>query len=204
MKTTLKITLSVIIAFVLTMSAACTKKEVEFFHGEEPQFKPGPPGGAALVEINEKVDFKAYKTIIIDPVYFSFASTNQYNAIPPDTLKDLRDTFDKAFIAALKGAYPLVKQPRPDAMRVRVAILDVVPLIQDTSISETPISLGGASIKAEFLDSMTNERLGAVMDAKTGNENKAVKSGDEWENTKDVFKYWAQRLRNWLDTNLGK
>jgi hypothetical protein len=77
-------------------------------------------------------------------------------------------------------------------------------LIQDTSISETPISLGGASIKAEFLDSMTNERLGAVMDAKTGNENKAVKSGDEWENTKDVFKYWAQRLRNWLDTNLGK
>ncbi len=204
MKTTFKIALVIVIGFVLTMPTACTQKEVEFFHGGYPNFKPGPQGGADLVEIKEGVDFKAYKIIIMDPVYFRFDSTDQYNAIPPHALEDLRNAFDKAFVDALKGVYPLTKQPRPDAMRVRVAILNVVPIIQDTSISDVPISLGGASIRAEFLDSMTNERLGAVIDTKTGYKNKSVKSMDEWEHTKDVFKFWAQRLRNWLDTTHGR
>ena len=136
-------------------------------------------------------------------MYFRFESTDQYNAIPPRALQDMRDAFDKSFIDALKGAYPLAKQPRPDAMRVRVAILNVVPSIQDDS-SDVPVSLGGASMRAEFLDSMTNERLGAVMDTKLGYKNKALKTRDEWEQTKDVFNFWAYRLRNWLDTTHGK
>jgi hypothetical protein len=203
MKTTFKIVLVIITGFVLTMSTACSQKKVQFFHGGYPDFRPGPPGGADLVEIKEGVDFKAYKTIILDAASFHFESGAQYNVISPLEMKELREAFHKAFVDALKGAYPLVKQPRPDALRVRVVILNVVPLIQDAS-SDVPFSVGGASIKAEFLDSMTNERLGAVMDTKTGYKNKAVKSMDEWEHTKDVFKFWAQRLRNWLDTTHGK
>ncbi len=199
----MKYCFTLLMSFVLMTAIGCAQKEVEFFHGEEPKFKPGPKGGADLVEIKEGVDFKAYKVIILDPVYFRFESTDQYNAIPPRALQDMRDAFDKSFIDALKGAYPLAKQPRPDAMRVRVAILNVVPSIQDDS-SDVPVSLGGASMRAEFLDSMTNERLGAVMDTKLGYKNKALKTGDEWEQTKDVFNFWAYRLRNWLDTTHGK
>jgi len=202
MKTTFKIVFVIVIGFVLTMSTACSQKKVEFFHGGYPDFRPGPAGGADLVEIKEGVDFKAYKTIMLDAAHFRFDSTTQ-NVIPPNELNELREAFHKTFVDALKGAYPLVKQARPDALRVRVVILNVVPLIQDAS-SDVPFSVGGASMKAEFLDSMTNERLGAVMDTKTGYKNKAVKSMDEWEHTKDVFKFWAHRLRNWLDTTHGR
>jgi len=139
----------------------------------------------------------------LDHVHFNFDQTSLYNTIPSRTLEDLRNTFDQAFVDALKGAYHITKQPRPDAMRVRVVINNLVPLIKDNS-SDVPISAGGASIKAEFLDSVTKERLGAVIDTKTGYRNKAVKSSDEWEQTKDVFKFWAGRLRNWLDTTHGK
>ncbi len=185
------------------MIIGCTQKKVEFFHGGYPDFKPGPQGGADLVEIKEGVDFKKYKIIILEPVSFRFESTDQYNSIPPRALQDMRDAFDKSFIDALKGAYPLAKKARPDAMRVRVSILNVFPSIQDNS-SDVPVSSGGASMRAEFLDSMTKERLGAVMDTKLGDKNKALKTRDEWEQPKDIFKFWAFRLRNWLDVTHGK
>ena len=203
MKTAFKIVLVIITGFFLTMSTACTKKKVDFFHGEYPDFKPGPPGGADLVEIKEEVDFKKYKTIIVDNAHFHLQSASQYNTISSHDMEELREALHKAFVDALKGSYTLVKQPRPDALRIRVVIINLVPLIKDAS-SDVPFSVGGASIKAEILDSMTNERLGAVIDTKTGYKNKAVKSMDEWEHTKDVFKFWAQKLRNWLDTTLGK
>ena len=192
-----------VMSIALTMVAGCSQKEVAFFHGGYPDFKPGPPGGADLVEIRKDIDFTKYQVVILDPVNFYFESTAQSNAISPQALRDLRKAFNETFADALKGAYPLSKQSRPNAMRVRVVINNVTPLIQDNS-SDIPLSVGGASIKAEFLDSMTNERLGAVIDTKTGYKNKTVNSTDEWEHTKDVFKFWAHRLRNWLDTIHGK
>jgi hypothetical protein len=59
-------------------------------------------------------------------------------------------------------------------------------------------------MKAEILDSQTKERIGAVMDTKKGDEHKAVEGRDEWENTKEVFNFWAYRLRRWLDSTQGK
>lgn len=203
MNSAFKLVLILMIGFVLTMSTACAQREVEFFHGGYPRFEPGPPGGVDWVDIKKGVDFKAYKTVIMDPVYFRFDSSAQYNAVPPHALRELRETFNTAFINALKDGYPLVKQARPDAMRVRVAIINLIPLVQDSSTSNVPFSVGGASIKAEILDSITSERLAAAMDTKTGYEGEAVKSMDEWQHTKDVFYFWAQRLRKWLDTNRG-
>ena len=208
MKNTLHVISLVIISCALLMLAGCdfpyAVKGKGFFHGEEPKFQPGPPGGADLVEIRKDVDYSKYKTIMMDPVLFIFESGNQYNAISPEALKDLREAFNKAFTAALKGAYPIVDSPQPDALRVRVAITDMVPLIQEAGSSGVPVSVGGASMKAEILDSQTKERIGAVMDTKKGDEHKAVEGRDEWENTKEVFNFWAYRLRRWLDSTQGK
>jgi hypothetical protein len=54
-------------------------------------------------------------------------------------------------------------------------------------------------MKAELLDSWTNERVGAVIDRKKGVKEKAVENSDQWDHTREVFKFWAQRLRKWLD-----
>jgi len=186
-----------------TITLGCSPKKVEFFHGRYPNFRPGPPGGVDLVEIKRGVDFKAYKTIMLSPVSLHFNSHYEYTVIPPYVLQKLRDAFDKALVDAIGDAYTIVNMRRPDALRVRIAITGLVPLIQDTA-SDIPISIGGASIKAQLIDSMTGERLVAAIDTKTGYEQKALKTDDEWEHTKDVFRFWAQKLRNWLDRTYGK
>ena len=208
MKNILHIIPLIIVSCALIMLAGCetayTLKGDGFFHGEKPNFKPGPEGGADLVEIRKDVDYSKYKTIMMDPVLFIFESGSQYNAVSPEALSDLRKAFNKSFADALKGAYPIVDRPRPDALRVRIAITDMVPLIQEAGSSGAPVSVGGASMKAEILDSQTQKRVGAVMDTKEGDEHKAVEGRDEWENTKEVFNFWAYRLRRWLDSTQGK
>jgi hypothetical protein len=65
-------------------------------------------------------------------------------------------------------------------------------------------SVGGASMQAEILDSWTGERIGAVIDTKGGHKLSSVEGNDEWGHTRAAFKFWAQRLRIWLDETHGK
>jgi hypothetical protein len=188
----------VIVSITVIIVAGCASKD-SWFHGKYPNFKPGPEGGADLIEIKDGVDHIKYKFIFMDPVSFHYESGTEYNAIPPKVRRDLRKAFHSAIADALGNAYPMVNAPRPDALRVRVVITGMVPAILGADPSHPPVSVGGASMKAEILDSLTNERVGAVIDRKKGNIQKAVDNMDEWEHTRQVFKYWAQRLRNWLD-----
>jgi hypothetical protein len=59
-------------------------------------------------------------------------------------------------------------------------------------------------MEAEFLDSQTNERLGAAIDTKAGEKYKVVKGMDKWGHAKDAFNFWAKRLRIWLDEVHGR
>jgi hypothetical protein len=211
MGTSLKTVFFVIITCTLAITSGCdtryTKPTVEFFHEGQPSFRPGPPGGAESVAVTSGVDFAKYKMIILDPVIFKFGSAAQYNAIPQNVITDLRKDFRKAFADALGNAYPLVDQPSPNAMRLRVLIDGIVPSVPDASTTDRQtqyISVGGASMKAEFLDAWTNKRVAAVMDTKTGDQLPAVKSTDQWVHVRGAFKFWAQRLRVWLDETHGR
>ncbi len=55
-------------------------------------------------------------------------------------------------------------------------------------------------MKAEFLDSLTNERLAAAIDIFNG----SIMSGfSKLGATKEAFSFWAKRLRVTLDTAHG-
>jgi hypothetical protein len=192
-----------IVSTALIIVTGCAKKD-PWFSSSYPDFKAGPAGGADLIEIKDGVDHAKYKFILMDPVSFHYESSSQYRAIPPEVRKDLRNAFNSAFSEALGDAYPMVDKPRPDALRVRVAITGMVPSMPAADSTHTPVSVGGAAMKAELLDSWTNERVGAVIDRKEGIKQKAVKNTDPWDHTRKVFKFWAQRLRTWLDVTHNK
>jgi hypothetical protein len=179
-----KVKLTCLVFLTIFAAAAlggCATKD-PWFHGNYPDFQPGPKGGADLIEIKEGVDHTKYKFIFMESVSFHYESTTQYNAVPPEVREDLGKAFNSAFTEALGNAYPIVDKPRPEALWVRVAITGIVPIIHAADPSHPPVSVGGASMKAEILDSWTKERVGAVIDSKKGN-----------------MQNWAQRLRSWLD-----
>ena len=76
-------------------------------------------------------------------------------------------------IVEVQDTCPVVDKPGPDVLRVRAAITDIIPanpLINATAILAVglPVDMGGAAMEAEFLDSMTNEPLGSVVDKRWG------------------------------------
>jgi hypothetical protein len=210
----LKIFIIMIVCFAMVLPISCKKRTYpEFFKGRYPNFGPGPEGGADRVYIKKGVDFSVYTKVMLNVLFF-FDSGAKYNAVHPDVVNDLRDAFRDSFAEALGDAYPLVDEPYPDVLRVRVAITNVVPLRPVTVASSQTgtgrgnkqgryASVGGASMQAEVLDSWSNERVGAVIDTKTVEKYHAAGSIDEWENTREAFNFWAQRLRKFLDEAHG-
>jgi hypothetical protein len=216
---------SVMVSLVLTTLTGCPKKAPPaflkapppVFLTDPPDFKQGPKDGADWVYIKEGIDFKSYNKLMMDYIKFYFKEDVDYKGIQT---RELADTFHKAMVEALGDAYPLVAEPGPDVLRFRVAITDLIPSkldsVEDRTLDlmsgvETRLKkgslgkqlfIGEASIEAELLDSQTNERLAAAMDTKVTKKYEVYVG--RWEQVEKVFKFWAKRLRHFLDKVHGK
>ena len=223
MKNILRMILVVMIGFALSMNMGCAAKvKHSGFLKDYPEFEQGPAGGVDLIYLKEGVDFKKYDKVMMDFVQFWFKDGTEYKGIHIHELNELAAAFNKAMADALKDAYPIVDDPGPDVLRIRFAITDVIPSrpALNTITAVTPVGLalstvkkgvtgthtfvGEASMEAELLDSLTNERLGAAIDRKAAGKYKIVKGMTKWGHAKDAFGFWAKRLRKWLDEVHGK
>ncbi len=221
MKNTGKRVFLILMAFVLAASAGCASEHIKYsgFLGKYPKFKKGPSGGVALVYIKKGTDFSKYNKVMFDQVVFYLAKDAKYKDIRPEDMKELADSFARAAIKEMKGAYPIVAEPGPDVLRVRVAITGIEPgnPVKSGVTTVVPIGLalsvirkgatgqypgvGSASMEAEFLDSMTNERLAAAIDKRPGSK---FSGFTKYGSAKEAFEFWAKRLRIFLDHAHGK
>jgi hypothetical protein len=207
-----------VVGFALSMNMGCAAKvKHSGFLKDYPEFEQGPAGGVDLIYLKEGVDFKQYDKVMMDFVQFWFKDGTEYKGIHIHELNELAAAFNKAMADVLKDAYPIVDDPGPDVLRIRFAITDVIPSrpALNTITAVTPVGLalstvkkgvtgthtfvGEASMEAELLDSLTNERLGAAIDRKAAGKYKIVKGMTKWGHAKDAFNFWAKRLRKWLD-----
>jgi hypothetical protein len=213
MKSSLKGMLTVIICFTLFLASGCAKQQITYsgFLGNYPEFQPGAKGGVARAYMKEGVNFRNYHHILMDPVVFYFKEDAKYQGVRADVLEKMSDAFRQAIDEALQGSYKLVDKPGKNVMRMRLAITEVVPS-KEYSVTyragsggsgaagiQTYVNVGSASMEAEFLDSLTNERIAAAIDRQTGKEYQSPGEVNTWKDTKEAFEFWALRLRIWLD-----
>lgn len=173
--------------------------------------KPLPDDPSMLYWERRGVNWKKYTKLTIDPVAVHLAPGARKYEIPPQDLQKLAEMFRTEAVAAVRDAYPIVNQPGPDVLRIRAAITDANPsdaLMNVVSAAAIfmPIDMGGASMETEFMDSMTGERLAAVVDKKTGSMGNPVDMGaySKWGHAKKAFEQWAKELRDNLDDAHGK
>ena len=142
---------------------------------------------------------------------FFFAPDSVYKGMDPQELKDLADVFNRQFVDSLKKKYPIVKDPGSDVARIRFAITDLRqnrPVLSDlgskgVGLGDLKMALmnswsntGATSAEMMILDSMSNSPIAAAKDdQKVGLKEKFTK----WGSAEDAFKYWADRLRLFLD-----
>ena len=158
------------------------------------------------------VDWKKYPKLMIDPVVVYLHPEAKNRQIDPEALSELTEYFRNAVIEEVQDAYPVVERPAPDVLRIRAAITDIIPanpLINATMVVAVglPVDMGGASMEAEFLDSVTNKPLVAVVDKKVGipvNPEDYVVGFTQWGHAKTACDAWAELLRESLDEVHGR
>jgi len=158
------------------------------------------------------VDWKRYHKLMIDPVVVYLHPESENKQIEPDVLKEMTDYFRKVVIEEVKDTYPVVDKPGPDVLRIRAAITDLIPANPFVNIVMTagvavPVDMGGASMEAMFIDSTTNELLGAVVDCKKGtpvDDLNMFKGFTTWGYAKGAFRDWAQLLKESLEYETKK
>ena len=206
---------------ILAAASGCAKKQMKYsgFLGNYPKFQKGPENGVALRWIRPGADFSKYNKLMFDQVVFYLDPDSKYKDIQPEQMKHLADEFARITVKEMKGHYPIVSEPGPDVLRVRVAITGIEPgkPVRSAMTTVVPAGLvmgivqkgvtghypgvGSTGMEAEFLDSQTNERLAAGIDKRAGSK---FTGFTKFGATKEAFEFWAKRLRIFLDKAHGR
>lgn len=128
-----------------------------------------------------------YEKLMIDRIKIYLKADAKSKEIDPAALKELADYFHQAIVKAVGDAYPVVREPGPDVLRLRIAITDLVPNKPEASVvtlvvpflwvgeagagaaegktGSTPF-VGEASVELEALNSETHKQIVAFIDTR--------------------------------------
>ncbi|MFA5005523.1 MAG: DUF3313 domain-containing protein [Candidatus Omnitrophota bacterium] len=210
-------------AITLVIAACATTEQVpdvrmSGFLGSYSQLHRGKPGQAEFTYRNPDVDLNKYQKVILDSVQL-WAADNKNSALSKLSRQDQQLLVDYLYVAlrdALQKDYTIVNEPGPDVMRIRCAITEARAdsPVKDLLSTVTPIGLGISyakrlvvgthsavgvvSVEGELLDSLTSQRIAAVIDRRAGTKSLLGKP-TRWGDVQDAFNFWARRMQ----TNLA-
>mgnify|MGYP001815551186 CR=1 FL=1 len=190
-----------------------------------------PEGGEskAYLYLQEGVDRTRYKKVMVDRIKIFFKEDSEYKGIDPAELKDLADYFHDAIKKALGNAYPVVRNPGPDVLHLRVAVTDLVPNKPEASLvtlavpclwmgaggagvaegeaGSTPFA-GEASIELEVLDSISHAQVAAFIETRSAKKyNWTHGAGEAATSYLKAYSTWAytkKAMDHWAQMIRGR
>jgi hypothetical protein len=200
-----------VVAFLATVIGCAGRQEKinSGFLGTYPSFEKGA-GNIDWRYLKPGIDFAKYKHVMMNEVVFYFDADADYKGIHPSEIKELSDAFHETFAQELGDI--LTDKPGPDVALMRLAVTDLqtskpalgtlttfipvglgVSLVKKGTTGEY-IGVGSATMEAEFLDSLSNERVAAGMDKYPGGKLDVGKLSA----AKSAFQYWADMLAKFI------
>ena len=179
------------------------------FLGDYSQFKPHPDVKGAMLYEHPSRSLKQYNKFIIDPVVVHFAPDAKETAIDPDKLKELTDYFEEQLVKGLSesGHYQVVSAPGPGVLRLRIAITGIektTPIANiHPAMKMSGMGLGGAAMEAEAVDSVSGDRVAAVVDAQSGRRLGITAGLKKYGHAQQVMVGWVERFVKRLDKAHG-
>ena len=199
-------------------TGSASKRSGPGFLGNYAQkLEPGPKGGAKMRWLKPGADFSKYDKVILEHITFFLDDTSEYKGIDPSEMNELAQKCNLALVDALKDGYPIVTEPGPDVVQIRMAITDLKPSNPaiggiTTVTMVTPVGLGVGLLKkgatgkwsgsgataSELMaiDSMTGEVIAVARDEKSAGFTERY---GKWDSVEGAFKFWGERLRKFLD-----
>ncbi len=144
-----------------------------------------------------------YSSFIVDPVQVRYyKGSKSEGKLSAKQVTDLENFTHEKIVEAIRGAGKTVAyQPGPGVARVRVALTDIsktsaINILPQTSL--LGVGIGGASMEAEVVDSVTGKQIGAAVDSGKGGRIPFTNLGD-WTAAKKVIEGWADRFQKRLE-----
>lgn len=143
---------------------------------------------------------KEYDKIIVDPIQTRIENPDE--ALTDEDIADLTSyMYDKITEAIRNSGDKLAYRPAEGVLRFRIAFTDIgkshpVSMLPQGSI--TGLGVGGASIEAELLDSVTGGQIAAIVQSKKGESKVPFTAMGDWTAAKQAIDTWAKALEERL------
>lgn len=158
--------------------------------------------GMFIYELTEGLPAN-YSKVLIAPVTIHFHDDAKGIKIKEEKLQKLTSYFEEALLTTLGENFTIVDIPGPEVLIVRVAMTEIIPnkvlLNLHWSTTLAGWGIGGASMEAEVVDALTNQRVLGIIDQRKGNRAKYHKGLTKWGHTKEVIEFWAGLINERLD-----
>lgn len=147
-------------------------------------------------------DWHNYNKVILEPIVLKIDKKK----FEREELQIAVNGFRKTIIERLSPEYIVVNEPGPNVLRIRSIITDIDTSNQVLNTLTTvalflPLDMGGAAIEVEFFNSITGERVAAMVDQKTGTPLQFKNGFSRFGHAKGAFVEWAKELKLALATN---
>jgi hypothetical protein len=157
---------------------------------------------SSLRYVNEKA-VAGYSGFMVDPVKVVLQSAAKSEGKLTEQQKtDLTNYLHSKIVEAVQGAgKKVVYQPAAGVARVRVALTDIEKTSAVNMVPQASLlgaGIGGASMEAEVVDSVTGQQIGAVVESGKGSRIPFANLGD-WTAAKSVMDDWADRFQKRLE-----
>ncbi len=170
------------------------------FLSDYARLKPVKGVDGAQAWRRDGVEWKKYNKVLIERMQLYLKQSKEREPIDPADLKTLTEAFYEALVTELKPTAQIVDKPGNDVLRIRIAIVDLVPTKASRSLAGSVIPfgfvaeagagaasgrpvgstpyLGQTGIEAQFLDGGSGEVVGEFLDLQVGKKYNASLSDD--------------------------
>jgi hypothetical protein len=210
-------TLATLTAALLLAGCAASQQardvETSGFLGQDCALLEEGDEGAALLEyVDPDAPWSSYDSIKLEAVTIWAGDDSAFEEFSEEDRQTLADTLYTMIHEELSQDFQMVDQTGPGVLRVEAAITDaeasnptmdtistVLPqgllLSQATGIvTGKPGFVGEASAEVRVTDGETGALVGAGVDRRVGGKSISG-STDSWDDVRQAYRYWAQRLR---------
>lgn len=194
--------------FLTLTGCSMGKAEHSGFLGDYSKLKPEAGIEGMTVYRAPGFDAGNYDKFVIDPIGVHFAPAATGTAVSPDDLKKLTDYFRTTLVGKLSKNYKVVDEPGAGVMRLRIAITDVKKTTAALNIHPATklsgVGLGGASVEAEGVDTVTDRRMFAFVHTRAGDRIAVAAGLQEFGHAKQAIDFWCEKLVERLDIAHGR
>jgi hypothetical protein len=211
MKQTMQL-LCCVLVLLSTCFLGCSNVPKDFRHSDflddYSGFAPLNKFRGAYGYAKENLDLTDYDKIIIEPVAMHFANSPSGENLTAAQADRLNAMFHQSLVREISKSLSVTTGPGTNTLRLRTALTGLVsnsalamktrpgyaPKAGLAQVGETPdfyVQVSGVAMEMELLNSVTGERLAAVVDRK-GQD--VSSEAEKWQVTEKVFNYWASRV----------